>query len=102
MFNKNSKEDSDKEGEFSLEQTKSSSIDYDEAIKYIDQEKYEKACAILENIIEIEPHNKEVQKKLIEIYSILLKKYAQEKKSDLVDQLFEKLDNIRNITRRNL
>ena len=100
MFNR--KEDCGKEEKSSSSQTKSSSIDYDEAIKYIDQEEYEKSCAIFENIIEIEPHNKEVQKKLIEIYSILLKKYAQEKKSDLVDQLFEKLDDIRNITRRNL
>ncbi|MGL5956545.1 MAG: hypothetical protein ACRC0X_08110 [Brevinema sp.] len=77
-----------------------SSVNKNEALQYISEENYENAMDILENIIRINPEDRDIQKKLIEVYNILLKKYAQEKKWKLVDKLFEKIDEIRNIARR--
>lgn len=75
---------------------------FKEGIDYFNNKQYERACVIFEKIIEINNSDKETQKYLLEVYNILLKQYSSEKKEELVKVFLKKLDNLRDLIRKNI
>lgn len=71
-------------------------------IELFNNKKYEKARVVFEKIIENDNSDKETQKYLLEVYNILLKQYSSDKKEELVKEYLKKLDNLREIIRKNI